>query len=77
MTILVIIFFVFQEVLSDNRLLIDDLSIKADDKETLNAAVFSGHEEMFAFERTVSRLTEMQTKEYWKRWKTHISNKLW
>jgi hypothetical protein len=22
-------------------------------------------------------LTEMQTKEYWKKWKTHMSNKLW
>jgi len=65
-----------QETLIENRQMIDDLGIKADDKETLNAAVFSGLEEMFAFDRTVSRLTEMQTKEYWKKWKTHMSNKL-
>ena len=55
--------------------MVDELGIKADDKDALNATVFSGHEEMFAFDRTVSRLTEMQTKEYWKKWTTHISNK--
>lgn len=48
---------------------------QATDKDSLAASVFSGHEEMFAFERTVSRLTEMQTKEYWKKWGTHMTNK--
>nr|KAG5693489.1 hypothetical protein BaRGS_006479 [Batillaria attramentaria] len=30
-----------------------------------HASIFTGEEELFAFERTVSRLTEMQTQEYW------------
>lgn len=29
------------------------------------SSIFTGEEELFAFERTVSRLTEMQTEEYW------------
>jgi hypothetical protein len=29
--------------------------LNVDGKESLNASVFSGHEEMFAFDRTVSR----------------------
>lgn len=29
------------------------------------ASIFTGEEEIFAFERTVSRLREMQGKEYW------------
>ena len=29
------------------------------------ASIFTGQEEIFAFERTVSRLTEMQGEEYW------------
>lgn len=28
-------------------------------------SIFTGEEEVFAFQRTVSRLTEMQTEEYW------------
>lgn len=28
-------------------------------------AIFTGEEEVFAFKRTLSRLTEMQTEEYW------------
>lgn len=30
-----------------------------------HASIFTGEEELFAFDRTVSRLTEMQTQEYW------------
>lgn len=33
--------------------------------EASSLAIFSGEEERFAFQRTVSRLTEMQTEEYW------------
>lgn len=29
-------------------------------------SMFTGEEEIFAFQRTVSRLTEMQTEQYWK-----------
>ena len=29
------------------------------------ASIFTGEEERFAFERTVSRLTEMQGEDYW------------
>ena len=32
------------------------------------ASIFTGEEELFAFERTVSRLAEMQTADYWSRW---------
>ncbi|XP_064473307.1 AFG1-like ATPase [Ornithodoros turicata] len=46
----------------ENRKLMDDLGI--DDQ---NASIFSGEEEIFAFDRTISRLTEMQTEEYWNR----------
>lgn len=56
----------FQAVASDydmtdeNRSLMDDLQIS--DK---NVSIFSGEEEMFAFDRTVSRLNEMQSENYW------------
>jgi len=29
-------------------------------------SMFTGEEEIFAFQRTISRLTEMQTEQYWK-----------
>ncbi len=56
-----------EERLEENRVLIDDLNMKSTE-----ASIFSGEEELFAFDRTVSRLTEMQTKDYWKKWKTHM-----
>ena len=31
-----------------------------------SSAIFTAEEEIFAFERTISRLTEMQTEQYWK-----------
>ena len=40
-----------------------------------SSGVFSGEEELFAFDRTVSRLTEMQTKDYWKKWKSYVENR--
>ncbi|KAL3883766.1 hypothetical protein ACJMK2_029998 [Sinanodonta woodiana] len=47
-----------------NRLLMDDLGIQElSDKS--HASIFTGEEELFAFERTISRLTEMRTEEYW------------
>uniref|UniRef100_A0A1B0C3T9 Uncharacterized protein n=1 Tax=Glossina palpalis gambiensis TaxID=67801 RepID=A0A1B0C3T9_9MUSC len=32
------------------------------------ANVFTGEEELFAFDRTISRLYEMQSKVYWEKW---------
>ncbi|KAI6202980.1 hypothetical protein M3Y94_00503500 [Aphelenchoides besseyi] len=53
--------------LSDSqRILMDDLQVHAED-EALEANVFSGAEEVFAFNRTVSRLNEMRTANYWER----------
>ena len=56
-------------------MLVDDLGLKAAEGDSMQANVFTGEEEMFAFERTMSRLTEMQTKEYWKKWKNFMANK--
>ncbi|XP_005093260.1 AFG1-like ATPase [Aplysia californica] len=47
-----------------NMALMDDLGINAK-SELARSSIFTGEEELFAFERVVSRLTEMQTKEYW------------
>ncbi|MFT7813137.1 AFG1-like ATPase isoform X1 [Arapaima gigas] len=46
-----------------HRILIDDLGLSGDSAKDL--AIFSGEEEIFAFQRTISRLTEMQTEQYW------------
>ena len=64
-----------QQRLNESRMLIDDLGLSGVDVGTLDAGVFSGEEELFAFDRTVSRLTEMQTKDYWKKWKTFMENR--
>ncbi|XP_072313682.1 AFG1 like ATPase a [Eucyclogobius newberryi] len=47
----------------ESHVLMDDLGLKRDEASSLS--IFSGEEEMFAFQRTISRLTEMQTEEYW------------
>ncbi|KAK7478900.1 hypothetical protein BaRGS_00029881 [Batillaria attramentaria] len=47
-----------------NRALMDDIGYHAA-SQNQHASIFTGEEELFAFERTVSRLTEMQTQEYW------------
>ncbi|XP_058030247.1 AFG1-like ATPase isoform X2 [Ahaetulla prasina] len=44
--------------------LIDTFYEKKDSAEALS--MFTGEEEIFAFQRTISRLTEMQTEQYWK-----------
>jgi len=64
-----------QQRLEESRLLIDDLGLKAVDTGSLDSGVFSGEEELFAFDRTISRMTEMQTKEYWKKWKSYVENR--
>lgn len=47
----------------ERNILIDDLGLKRDAANSLS--IFTGEEEVFAFQRTVSRLTEMQTEDYW------------
>ncbi|XP_066171321.1 AFG1-like ATPase isoform X3 [Sylvia atricapilla] len=47
----------------DNRVLMDDLDLSQDSAKGLS--MFTGEEEIFAFQRTLSRLTEMQTEQYW------------
>ncbi|CAJ0565357.1 unnamed protein product, partial [Mesorhabditis spiculigera] len=52
------------ELSDSQKVLMDDLGIKAG-MDGSSANVFSGEEEVFAWERTVSRLYEMQTDAYW------------
>ncbi|CAH1959611.1 unnamed protein product [Acanthoscelides obtectus] len=51
-----------KSITDDQRMLMDDLKIGDQD---LSANIFTGDEEIFAFDRTVSRLTEMQSEDYW------------
>uniref|UniRef100_A0A8C5WJG4 AFG1 like ATPase n=1 Tax=Leptobrachium leishanense TaxID=445787 RepID=A0A8C5WJG4_9ANUR len=48
----------------EHRILMDDLGLSEDLSGGLS--VFTGEEEVFAFNRTLSRLTEMQTEQYWR-----------
>ena len=34
-----------------------------------------GEEELFAYDKTYFRLTEMQSKAYWNQWEAHMANK--
>ena len=47
---------------SQMRVLMDDLNM--DMSDVGNSSIFSGQEELFAFARLLSRLSEMQTKPY-------------
>ncbi|XP_030851410.1 AFG1-like ATPase [Strongylocentrotus purpuratus] len=53
-----------QKDMEDNFMLMDDLNIQRG-SELSQASIFTGEEELFAFQRTISRLTEMQTEDYW------------
>ncbi|XP_041976664.1 putative ATPase N2B [Aricia agestis] len=55
-----------------DRALMDDLKITKD-SEDANAAIFTGEEEMFACDRCLSRIMEMQSDEYWEKWGQHLS----
>uniref|UniRef100_A0A9J7X583 AFG1 like ATPase a n=1 Tax=Cyprinus carpio carpio TaxID=630221 RepID=A0A9J7X583_CYPCA len=57
------LFFIEHHDHHDTHVLLDDLGISRDAGSSL--AIFTGEEEVFAFQRTVSCLTEMQTEEYW------------
>lgn len=54
----------------EHRMLMDDLKITKDSQDA-SSNIFTGDEEAFAFERTVSRLAEMQSAEYWTLWEKH------
>lgn len=47
-----------------DRQLLDDLALSGEAAERLT--LFTAEEEIFAFQRTVSRIMEMQTEKYWK-----------
>ncbi|KAK2497726.1 hypothetical protein MC885_013847 [Smutsia gigantea] len=49
--------------LEQSRVLMDDLGLSQDSAKGLS--MFTGEEEIFAFQRTISRLMEMQTEQYW------------
>ncbi|KOX77909.1 Putative ATPase N2B [Melipona quadrifasciata] len=55
------------EYTDEKRMLMDDLKIShgSDDHKS---NLFTGEEELFAFDRTISRLSEMQTARYWEQW---------
>ncbi|XP_030626702.1 lactation elevated protein 1 homolog B [Chanos chanos] len=46
-----------------DRMMLDDLGLTSEAEERLS--LFTGEEEIFASQRTVSRLAEMQTEQYW------------
>ncbi|XP_018300332.1 putative ATPase N2B [Mycetomoellerius zeteki] len=58
------------EYTDEKRMLMDDLKI-THGSEDHKANIFTGEEEIFAFDRTVSRLAEMQTSQYWEQWEHH------
>lgn len=47
----------------DSLTVLDDLNLNANEGKKLN--FISGEDELFAFDRTVSRIIEMQTNQYW------------
>lgn len=49
----------------DSLNLMDDLGLRGSQQETQSMSIFTGEEEIFAFERTVSRLAQMTTPQYW------------
>lgn len=55
---------VTDEIADEHRMLMDDLQIGKNDSN-VKANVFTGEEEIFASDRTISRLSQMQTKDYW------------
>ncbi|CAI9729595.1 AFG1-like ATPase [Octopus vulgaris] len=49
----------------DHSMLMDDLGIHSH-SDLAQSSIFTGEEELFAFSRTRSRLSEMMTEEYWR-----------
>eukprot|EP00079_Xenopus_tropicalis_P036035 XP_017949806.1 PREDICTED: lactation elevated protein 1 isoform X3 [Xenopus tropicalis] len=52
------------KVEEESKILLDDLGLNEELSGGLS--IFTGEEEVFAFQRTLSRLTEMQTEQYWR-----------
>ncbi|CAK9817323.1 Putative ATPase N2B [Anthophora plagiata] len=55
------------EYTDEKRMLMDDLKISHGSNDH-KSNLFTGEEELFAFDRTISRLSEMQTTQYWEQW---------
>ncbi|XP_046594667.1 putative ATPase N2B isoform X2 [Neodiprion lecontei] len=53
---------------SQSRRFITLIDTLYDNKEDHKSSIFTGEEELFAFDRTISRLSEMQTRDYWEQW---------
>ncbi|XP_026667257.1 putative ATPase N2B isoform X2 [Ceratina calcarata] len=58
------------EYTDEKRMLMDDLKI-SHGSDDFKSNIFTGEEEIFAFDRTVSRLSEMQTTQYWDQWQNY------
>ncbi|MCL4127388.1 UNVERIFIED_CONTAM: hypothetical protein GTU68_017835 [Idotea baltica] len=54
----------------EDLVLMDDLGLKEKMEGTKNINIFTGEEELFASDRTISRLGEMMTPDYWKLYDT-------
>ena len=52
-------------VTKENLNLMDDLGLKEKQEGTKSLNIFTGEEELFASDRTISRLSEMMTQQYW------------
>ncbi|XP_077286826.1 putative ATPase N2B [Arctopsyche grandis] len=52
------------------RMLMDDLGITKN-SENAKASIFTGEEEIFAFDRCISRIIEMSSPEYWDSWENN------
>lgn len=49
----------------ESLMLMDDLGLNEKSETSRNITLITGEEEAFAFDRTISRLTEMMTQDYW------------
>ncbi|XP_045119244.1 putative ATPase N2B isoform X2 [Portunus trituberculatus] len=56
----------------DDLNLMDDLGLRGSQKETQTMSIFTGEEEIFAFDRTISRLAQMTTPQYWELYESEM-----
>lgn len=57
-------------VSKENLILMDDLGLKEKQEGVKQINIFTGEEELFASDRTISRLSEMMFPEYWNLYET-------